>query len=95
MRIAVVHNALQADSAPDEQDVLAQEAALQGWRNGATDAVVARADKANGDQIAQAEQNNQQARELLANWENYELPSPIHPGWGRSEVEGIVSRCGQ
>ena len=37
------------------QDVLAQEAALRRLRNGATDAVIARTDKANGDQIAQAE----------------------------------------
>ena len=37
----------------------------------------------------------EQARELLASWDNYELPSPIHPAWGRSEVEGIVSRCGK
>jgi multidrug resistance efflux pump len=38
-----------------QEDVRAQEAALQRLRNGATDAVIARADKANSDQIAQAE----------------------------------------
>ena len=37
----------------------------------------------------------EEARELLANWDAYKLPSPIHPGWGRGEVEGIVRRCGQ
>jgi len=38
-----------------EQDVLAQEAALRRLRKGATTAVIDRADKANADQIAQAE----------------------------------------
>jgi hypothetical protein len=36
-----------------------------------------------------------QARELLQNWDSYELKSPIHPNWGKEEVEGIVQRCGQ
>jgi len=36
-----------------------------------------------------------QARELLQNWDRYELKSPIHPSWGKEEVEGIVQRCGQ
>lgn len=38
-----------------EQDVVAQEAALRQLRNGASEKVIARADKANSDQIAQAE----------------------------------------
>lgn len=38
-----------------EQDVIAQEAALAQLRKGASDKVIARADKANADQIAQAE----------------------------------------
>jgi HlyD family secretion protein len=38
-----------------EQDVLVQEAALQQLLNGASDKVIARADKGNADQIAQAE----------------------------------------
>jgi multidrug resistance efflux pump len=37
-----------------EQDVLAQEAALRRLQKGASDALIARADKANGDQVAQA-----------------------------------------
>jgi HlyD family secretion protein len=45
--------ALALDSA--EQDVLAQEAAVQQLLNGASDKVIARADKGNADQIAQAE----------------------------------------
>lgn len=38
-----------------EQDVVAQEAALRQLRKGASDKVIGRADKANADQIAQAE----------------------------------------
>ena len=38
-----------------EQDVVAQEAVLRQLRNGASEQVIARADKANSDQIAQAE----------------------------------------
>lgn len=34
-----------------------------------------------------------QADELLQNWDSYTLKSPIHPNWGRAEVEGIVKRC--
>jgi hypothetical protein len=37
----------------------------------------------------------EQAAELLQNWDGYKLKSPIHPSWGKSEVEGIVSRCKQ
>jgi hypothetical protein len=35
-----------------------------------------------------------QARELLQNWDSYELKSPIHPNWGKEDVEGIVNSCG-
>jgi hypothetical protein len=37
----------------------------------------------------------EQARELLQNWDNYTLKSPIHPNWGKDEIEGIVNNCGQ
>ena len=37
----------------------------------------------------------EQASELLQNWDNYELKSPIHPSWGKEETEGIVRRCGE
>jgi hypothetical protein len=36
-----------------------------------------------------------QARELLQNWDNYCLKSPIHPNWGKDEIEGIVNNCSQ
>jgi hypothetical protein len=36
-----------------------------------------------------------QARELLQKWDNYSLKSPIHPNWGKDEIEGIVNSCGQ
>jgi hypothetical protein len=36
-----------------------------------------------------------QAVELLQNWDNYSLKSPIHPNWGKDEIEGIVNSCGQ
>ena len=36
-----------------------------------------------------------QASELLASWDDYTPASPIHPSWGKEEVEGIVARCGQ
>lgn len=36
----------------------------------------------------------EQAAELLQNWDNYKLKSPIHPSWGKSETEGIVNSCG-
>ena len=34
-----------------------------------------------------------QAKELLQNWDSYELKSPIHPNWGKEDVEGIVKGC--
>lgn len=37
----------------------------------------------------------EQATQLLEDWDDYALKSPIHPNWGRSEIEGIVSNCGQ
>lgn len=36
-----------------------------------------------------------QATELLSNWDAYESKSPIHPSWGKEEVEGIVRTCGE
>ena len=36
-----------------------------------------------------------QAAELLQNWDAYELKSPIHPNWGKEDVEGIVNSCGK
>jgi len=36
-----------------------------------------------------------QAAALLREWDNYELESPIHPNWGKQEVEGIVKSCGE
>jgi hypothetical protein len=36
-----------------------------------------------------------QAKELLQNWDSYELKSPIHPNWGKEDVEGIVHSCGK
>lgn len=37
----------------------------------------------------------EKARNLLASWDAYQLQSPIHPNWGKSETEGIVQSCGQ
>ncbi len=34
-----------------------------------------------------------QARELLANWDDYKLKSPLHPNWGKDQVEEIVQGC--
>ena len=35
------------------------------------------------------------AAALLREWDNYELKSPVHPSWGKEEVEGIVKSCGE
>lgn len=35
----------------------------------------------------------EEASNLLQNWDNYALKSPIHPNWGKEEVSGIVKRC--
>ena len=34
-----------------------------------------------------------QAKELLANWNNFKPKSPIHPNWGKDQVEAIVKGC--
>ena len=34
-----------------------------------------------------------QAKELLASWDNFKPKSPIHPSWGKDQVEGIVKGC--
>lgn len=34
-----------------------------------------------------------QAKELLADWDNFKPKSPIHPSWGKDQVEGIVKGC--
>ncbi len=34
-----------------------------------------------------------QAKELLANWDNFKPKSAIHPNWGKDQVEGIVKGC--
>ena len=36
----------------------------------------------------------EQAHQLLEDWDKYELESPIHPNWGKSDTEGIVRGCG-
>lgn len=33
------------------------------------------------------------AKELLASWDDYKPKSPIHPNWGKDQVEGIVKGC--
>lgn len=34
-----------------------------------------------------------QAKELLANWDNFKPKSPISPKWGKEQIEGIVKGC--
>ena len=34
-----------------------------------------------------------QAKELLANWDNFKPKSPLHPNWGKDQVAGIVKGC--
>jgi len=34
-----------------------------------------------------------QAKNLLASWDNFKPKSPIHPNWGKDQVEGIVKGC--
>lgn len=36
-----------------------------------------------------------QAKELLQKWDSYALKSPIHPNWGKEDLEGIVNSCGK
>lgn len=33
------------------------------------------------------------AKELLASWDNFKPKSPLHPNWGKEQVEGIVKGC--
>ncbi len=35
------------------------------------------------------------ARELLKQWDSYEVRSAIHPSWGKGQVEEIVKGCGE
>ena len=37
----------------------------------------------------------EEANQLLANWDTYELKSPLHPHWGLNEIQGIVRGCKQ
>ncbi len=34
-----------------------------------------------------------QAKELLEIWDDFKPASPIHPAWGKDQVEGIVESC--
>jgi hypothetical protein len=34
-----------------------------------------------------------QAKEILASWDDFKPKSPIHPNWGKDQVEGIVKGC--
>lgn len=34
-----------------------------------------------------------QAIALIANWDNYQTKSPLHPKWGKNQVEKIVEGC--
>ncbi len=34
-----------------------------------------------------------QASDLLANWDNYKVRSPLYPGWGKEQVAQIVEQC--
>lgn len=34
-----------------------------------------------------------QASELLANWDNFKVKSPLYPSWGKNQVTGIVAGC--
>jgi len=34
-----------------------------------------------------------QAKQLLAEWDNFKPKSPIHPVWGKDQVVGIVKGC--
>lgn len=34
-----------------------------------------------------------QANDLLANWDNYKMKSPLHPRWGKNQAEEIVKGC--
>ena len=34
-----------------------------------------------------------QAKDLLANWDNFKPKSPLYPNWGKDQVIGIVKGC--
>lgn len=34
-----------------------------------------------------------QASELLANWDNYKVKSPLYPSWGKEQVAEILTEC--
>jgi hypothetical protein len=34
-----------------------------------------------------------QAKELFENWDNFKPKSPLHPNWGKEQVEAIVKGC--
>ena len=34
-----------------------------------------------------------QASDLLNNWDNYKVKSPLHPSWGKEQVAEIVAGC--
>jgi hypothetical protein len=34
-----------------------------------------------------------QAKDLLANWDNFKPKSPLYPNWGKDQVVGIVKGC--
>lgn len=34
-----------------------------------------------------------QAKDLLANWDNFKPKSPVHPNWGKDQAAGIVKGC--
>jgi hypothetical protein len=35
----------------------------------------------------------EQARNLVAGWDNFKPVSPLHPNWGKDQAEGIVKSC--
>ncbi len=35
----------------------------------------------------------EQARTLVAGWDNFKPVSPLHPNWGKDQAEGIVKSC--
>lgn len=34
-----------------------------------------------------------EARQLMADWDNFKPKSPLHPNWGKDQVAGIVESC--
>jgi len=37
----------------------------------------------------------ERAKQLISDWDNYEIKSPIHPNWGKSYLIGIAKSCDQ